>query len=307
MFLVTQRRPGLDVAILPRAGHLLNVRGHKRKEDSMNKPKQFEWLKTLGMATVGLLMIAAEGVQAADDPVRVCEAAKIGAAGARSLCLTKEQAEARLGKPSHPAKCETKFDQAIAKIDAKAANHGVACRYVDNADGTISDLNTLHQWEKKTNDGSVHDVSNLYTWSARPCADVLEEGCLNKPQLYLPTGTAFTEFLGTLNYCVSTQLGETPPPSTGGFASHCDWRLPSIHELQAILLTQCTQSPCIDPVFGPTNITPNGDGYLSSTSGDLPHRYWYLNFDYNPINLIGTTYKDASNTPARAVRAGRGH
>lgn len=262
----------------------------------MNKTKQFEWLKTLGMATVSLLMIAAEAVQAADDPVRACEAAKIGAAGVRSMCLTKEQSEARLGKPSNPAKCETKFDQAIAKIDAKVANHGVACRYVDNADGTISDLNTLLQWEKKTNDSSVHDVSNLYSWAAFSCP--ANEPCL-------PTGTAFTEFLGTLNYCVSTQ-GETPGPLTGGFAGHCDWRLPGIYELQTILLTQCTQSLCIDPVFGPTNVTLNGAGYLSSTSVDIPHRYWFVNFGNPPSRIIGNTYKDdPPSNPARAVRSGR--
>jgi hypothetical protein len=35
----------------------------------MNKTKQFVWLKILGVATDGLLMIAGEAVQAAGDPV----------------------------------------------------------------------------------------------------------------------------------------------------------------------------------------------------------------------------------------------
>jgi hypothetical protein len=157
----------------------------------------------------------------------------------------------------------------------------------------------LLQWEKKTVDGGVHDVSNQYTWAVS-CSG-------NDP--CLPTGTAFTEFLGTLDYCLSQMSGDpisTPGPTTGGFAGHCDWRLPSVSELQSILVTQCTQGPCIDPIFGPTQETPGGFGYLSSTSTEPAFRFWYVVFDLEPPRTVGTIYKTGSpGGAARAVRGGR--
>ena len=72
----------------------------------------------------------------------------------------------------------------------------------------------------------------LQTW--------LELGC--------PNGTAFTDFLGSLNSC---------SPAGSGFAGHCDWRLPTLEELLTISdpsLGECNggTGPCIDPIFGPT-------------------------------------------------------
>src|SRR5438309_9105764 len=42
---------------------------------------------------------------------------------------------------------------------------GGALRYVDNGNGTITDLNTGLMWEKKVQDGGLHDWSNKYEWS----------------------------------------------------------------------------------------------------------------------------------------------
>lgn len=74
-------------------------------------------------------------------------------------------------------------------------------------------------------------------------------------------------------YCVSSD-GNT---QTGGFAGHCDWRLPTSAELQTILLAPflCQPSPCIDPVFGPTAAT----FYWSSTSfANDPFGAWLVSF-----------------------------
>jgi hypothetical protein len=120
----------------------------------------------------------------------------------------------------------------------------------------VTDNQTGLQWEKKT--GTVghtiscsqqvpcaypHDVNNIYTWS------VSTSGA--------PDGSAFTQFLATLN---------TPPC----FAGHCDWRLPTLTELQAILLAPypCGTLPCIDPTFGPT-----GGAALNT------HLYWSTDAD----------------------------
>jgi hypothetical protein len=102
----------------------------------------------------------------------------------------------------------------------------------------VTDYDTGLQWEQKTDDGSVHDRAAEYDWS---------------PTLGRPDGTAFTTLLGTLNNETSGD-GVT---TNGCFAGHCDWRLPSIVELQTIVdLTApgCgSGSACIDQtVFGPT-------------------------------------------------------
>jgi len=86
-------------------------------------------------------------------------------------------------------------------------------RFIDNGDGTVSDLQTQLMWEKKDDAGGVHDKDNTYTWS----------GNQGSPQ---PFGTLFTVFIVQLNHC-----GADP---TTGFAGHCNWRLPSDDELQTL-------------------------------------------------------------------------
>lgn len=116
---------------------------------------------------------------------------------------------------------------------------GVACRYGANGDGTVTDYDTGLQWEQKTDDATVHDKDNTYTWNTLG----------GQP----PSGTLFTNFLGSLNGASSSD-GTT---IAGCFAGHCDWRLPSVVELLAITDTTVagcgSGPPCIDQaVFGPT-------------------------------------------------------
>lgn len=42
----------------------------------------------------------------------------------------------------------------------------MACRWLENGDGTATDLNTGLQWELKTDDGSIHDKDDTYKWAA---------------------------------------------------------------------------------------------------------------------------------------------
>lgn len=110
-------------------------------------------------------------------------------------------------------------------------------RFNVNGNGTLTDNQTGLMWELKSvaGTGDVHDVSNSYTWTSTDTA---------------PDGTLYTTFLSTLNSDASVNGASTC------FASHCDWRISNIAELQTIVESTASNcaagSPCIDPAFGPT-------------------------------------------------------
>ncbi len=170
------------------------------------------------------------------------------------------------------------------KFQTNSALAGSTCvgsRFTDNGT-TVTDNLTGLQWEKKTTDGSAQDQGDLYPWSASGTA---------------ADGGAFQTFMVALN----------PPGACLG--GQCDWRLPTMEELQTLLLDftctgeqmgascHCPSSPCIDATFGPTQ--PNY--YWSATSSvPNPSRAW--NIDFNTGNVI------SSDKPlifyVRAVRGG---
>jgi hypothetical protein len=155
-------------------------------------------------------------------------------------------------------------------------------RYTDNSDGTVTDNKTGLMWEQTTgtvggaNTGKVNDVNNTYSWST---GDDLADG------------TAFTSFLATLNY------------SDSCFATHCDWRLPSIGELQGIVDPSApgcgSTGPCIDQTkFGPTQFF----SYWSATNlAGFPSEAYTV---YFPTGSVGHNPKTDGNKYVRAVRSG---
>jgi len=88
---------------------------------------------------------------------------------------------------------------------------GAPLVYVDNGDGTITNVNTGLMWEKVSQDGSVHDVNNRYTWD-----------------------TAFSGHVAELNGT--------------SFAGHTDWRLPNVREL-ATLANYENYNPGVSAAF----------------------------------------------------------
>jgi hypothetical protein len=226
------------------------------------------------VALAGVLVVAVSAY--AVTPEQKCQEQKLKAQGKLELCLKKNAAKVIGGKPDAAAACQTKFSAALTKA-------GTACHYLDNGDGTVSDLNTGLVWEQKSvTCAGPHCYSDEFTWST---------GTNN------PDGTAFTTFLYGLN-------GGTSPDgvaTSGCFTGHCDWRLPTIEELSGIVdlsAAGCfSGSPCIDPVFGPTQ----ANYYWSATTiAGLPTFAWDVVFLSGTVSLGSKTF----NFYVRAVRGG---
>jgi hypothetical protein len=220
-----------------------------------------------------------------------CQVKKLKAQGKLQACLKKNKANVLKGGTDVSAACRMKFSDALTLA-------GGVCRFLDNGDGTVTDLNTGLQWEKKDNsDGMVnyadpHDADNGYTW----CSGTFPN-CTTSANL--PDGTAYTDFLATLNNGASTD-GGAMTAITGCFAGHCDWRLPTIAELQDILELSASGcgsgSPCIDPALG-----RQGDSWSANTRTDIPSLAWVMDF----VNIDGLADgTKAGNNSVRAVRGG---
>jgi Protein of unknown function (DUF1566) len=297
-----------------------------------------------GRIIVVVLVIVSAQTAWAATPAAKCEAAKLKIAAKYSLCRLKVQAKGvKIGPGAETsgdlAKCDATFTDKWAKAESKGGSScptsGDAGRvrsvitdltmlagvtlagpeFVDNGDGTISDIYTGLMWEKKTPGECVFTPSPGFPIACTTDNDCVNNGgggactcggsdphCVRATYTWstgsdMPDGTAFTEFLGQLNNCVSD--GTTV---TGGFAGHCDWRLPSQAELISIFDRSqpgCPAAvPCTDPIFLPVGVSPLH--YWSSTSFNLdPSQAYAWGFDYTSFGGPKTTLNFV-----RAVRSG---
>lgn len=139
-------------------------------------------------------------------------------------------------------------------------------------------------WQKSDDAAGLTDKDLVRSWNLTP-ADTSDSS----------TGSSIFTWVDQLNGRL------TNDPSQPGFAGHTDWRIPTIFELQTILLAlfpDCPMSPCIDPIFGPIAAS----GYWSSTTDAVgPSNAWFVRFSFGDVVLDGK-----SNTfHVRAVRGSR--
>jgi hypothetical protein len=254
------------------------------------------------LAVSAIVMSLARAAAATPTPQQKCDYARVMASKAYVSCV-----EGVVGKDAKGisfdefaafAKCRhtyfkrwTAF-QTNASLVTSTCQPGGGLRFVDNGDGTVTDNLTTLVWEKKTNlDGTQnyadpHDADNDYTWSTGGAP-------------YKENGPAFTSFLSMMD-------------AGGGFAGANGWRLPTIAELQTIVLDfactgigggsrcNCPSSPCINPALDPANTQP-GAFYWSATSYLASAGVaWYVHHD----GTASYTDQHAAYAYVRAARGG---
>jgi hypothetical protein len=158
-------------------------------------------------------------------------------------------------------------------------------RFVDNGDGTVTDGDTGLTWEKKGTEGGIHHVTHRYTWAG--CCDGQCGTPVDPDNLCQPSDAAAVACAqqtgGALgcDQCPEGKTCDVDPDGVGavttiwewlaqlnemGLGGYSDWRVPgdmlvingarlrAPQELETILLEPpvCSTSPCVDPIFGPT-------------------------------------------------------
>lgn len=149
-------------------------------------------------------------------------------------------------------------------------------RFVDNGDGTITDLKTNLTWEQKREGGGcLHCADDVYAW---------------EPGLALSGTPSVFDWLAQVNAGLQ-------PPISSGLGGHQDWRLPNRDELWTLI--DCDRGPiCIDSMFRAASDAPY---WTFTTRGDEPSRAWEIGFS------LGMVYDAPKHVNAHviAVRGGQ--
>jgi hypothetical protein len=174
----------------------------------------------------------------------------------------------------------------------------------DIGDGTIYDVCSNLQWEKKVSGSGLQSVDALYAWAGccnGDCTDVANFCQPNAAAAATCAAHSDSGMQGCSTCAAGTcnvDLDEIGVPTTvwdwlnqlntANFAGHNDWRLPSqagsnfvgaLKEFETIVDVTAPgcglDMPCIDPIFGPTV----ADAYFSaSTVTSSNTMAWVLNF-----------------------------
>jgi hypothetical protein len=222
-----------------------------------------------GAITAAAMLLATSSAYAALG-TGACLAQKRVVWGAFRKCQATEHARALRGNVSDPAKCQARFEEALARITAKGVQAGVACRFGDNGDDTVTDFDTGLMWEKKTG----ANVFMSATW-----------------------GDAMGNFISSCN-------GKSADGLTlgSGCSVYHDWRVPTVVELETILDVNAvgcgSGAPCIDPIFG---LTLPYQHWSSTTTSFSNNQAWYVEFF---DGFVSDDAKLSDLSTVRAVRVG---
>jgi hypothetical protein len=200
-------------------------------------------------------------------------------------------------------------------------------RFVDNADGTITDNKTGLMWEKKVkldrtvDYGNLHDADDSYPWCGRCsseaspycqptaaaaalCAANVEGGATGCDQCTGSDGTC--NVTDTIWTWVTALNAAT-------FAGHADWRVPKREELRSLIDYAAVTVPavnvafqgascggaCTDIASAACSCTNSRNYWSASTDAPYPTFAWFIYFggDVTPNQKLDSLY-------VRAVRGG---
>ena len=224
-------------------------------------------MRILAMLLISLLSFAvAASASAKSSPEQQCKIRKVAAHAKLAACLGRLHLKRAQGRAVNDSTCTRRFESMVSRADRAAARKAVSCRWLSNGNGTATDLDTGLTWELKTDDGGIHDLDNTYSWGDNTYSWGDSAGA--------PDGTAFVDFLGTLNAGVSED-GEAP---AGCFSGHCDWRLPSIVELTNIVDTTVEGCETGNGCSNIPGLTKNAHYWSGTSKNGEPSQAWLVRF-----------------------------
>jgi len=163
-----------------------------------------------------------------------------------------------------------------------------APRFVDNANGTITDNATHLMWEKKigldgsTNFANLNDADNSYAWAGTCSANTSKYCQPTSPAATLCTSNAEAntigcdECTGSDGSCSVTDTVWTWAAALNvvGFGGHTDWRVPNRDELVSIIDYSRITSPAVNVAFDGASCAGCADITMPACSCTQPTFYW---------------------------------
>jgi hypothetical protein len=193
-------------------------------------------------------------------------------------------------------------------------------RFVDNRDGTITDLETRLMWEKKVGlDGSFdaddlawpHDADTVIAWAAR-CDQVCQPGAAAGAACAAATGPGFPGCSPCPEDCrPRSSLPGAPTAwqwivalNDARFAGRSDWRLPTREELDSLLTFGRQTAPGVAAALHGRSCGPDCTDLGDPDCACTGTRYWTGSVATEPGESVWTVdFGDTSITRTEATTA----